>query len=235
MSASVARRGSPQRRLLKRRTNDLRRIDHAGLHQGLVVCRSPLPAECSAASQCAIGRCGRNSARHIVSSHGAAPPAAAAGRRGDYVDNVPNDMRLRSVMTPPSASSTLSAISAHVDSVGTDGGPPPALHPANEILFVSSVTAPFRASARPMMLAPVFSVTLVSAIRFPINEVVVPSVAELPICHATPQGFPPLINVTDDPAAVVSVLPVLKMNVAAALPWALRVSAPVSCADEAKQ
>src|SRR4051794_15578931 len=97
------------------------------------------------------------SAPHIVSSHGPAPPTAAAGRR-HYVADAPNDMRLRTVLTPPSASSTLSAINAHVDNVGTDGGPPPALHPANEILFVSSVTAPFLASARPMMFAPVFNV-----------------------------------------------------------------------------
>ncbi len=69
-----------------------------------------------------------------------------------------------------------------------------------------------------MMFASVFRVMLVSAIRFPMNDVVVPSVAELPIRHATPHGLPPLIRSTDDALAVVRVLPVLNMNVARHLP-----------------
>jgi hypothetical protein len=128
----------------------------------------------------------------------------------------------------------MSAITAHIASVGTGpgpgtgGGPPPALQGANEILLVSSVTAPFLASALPMMFAPVFRVMLVSAIRLPMNDVVVPSVAELPICQATPHGFPPLIRTTDDPLAVVNVLPVLKTKTAFAFPCALSVRVPVN-------
>jgi hypothetical protein len=95
-------------------------------------------------------------------------------------------------------------------------------------LFVSSVTAPFLASALPMMLAPVFKAILDSAIRLPTNDVVVPSVAELPICQATLHGFPPLIRATVDPLAVVNVVPVLKMKIAFALPCALSVSVPVN-------
>ena len=55
----------------------------------------------------------------------------------------------------------MSAITAHVASVGTGGGPPPALHGTKEMLLVSSVTAPFLASARPpLMFAPVLKVML---------------------------------------------------------------------------
>jgi hypothetical protein len=49
----------------------------------------------------------------------------------------------------------------------------------------SNVSAPFRASARPVRLAPVTIVMLVSAIRLPWNCVVEPSVAELPTCQYT--------------------------------------------------
>jgi hypothetical protein len=126
-------------------------------------------------------------------------------------------------------------MAAQVVKVGTAGGVPAAVHPTNEMLFVSSVTAPFLASARPMMFAPVFKVMLVSATRLPMNDVVVPSVAELPICQATPHGLPPLIKRTDDELAVVNVLPVLKMKVAAAFPCAFNVKVPVNPADDEKQ
>lgn len=76
-------------------------------------------------------------------------------------------------------------------------------------MLVSSVTAPFLASALPVRFAPVFKVMLDSAIRLPINDVVVPSVAEVPICQVTPHGFPLLIMTTDDPPAVVNALPTL--------------------------
>ena len=119
---------------------------------------------------------------------------------------------------------------------GTGAGPGAAvLHAVGVMLLVSSVTAPLRASARPIMFAPVVSVMLVSARMFPANEVVVPSVAELPTCQKTLHCDPPLIITTEEPLAVVSVLPILKMNTAAALPCALSVSVPVSCADDEKQ
>ena len=65
---------------------------------------------------------------------------------------------------------------------------------ALEMLLVSSVTAPFRASALPSTIsAPVFSVMLVSARIFPRKSVFVPRVAELPICQNTLQQFAPLL------------------------------------------
>jgi hypothetical protein len=50
-------------------------------------------------------------------------------------------------------------------------------------LFVSSVTAPPRASSLPDTLALVVIVMLVKARRLPINAVAVPIVAELPTCQ----------------------------------------------------
>ena len=45
------------------------------------------------------------------------------------------------------------------------------------------LTAPLRASRRPMTVAPLLSEMLASAITLPWNAVVVPSVAELPTCQ----------------------------------------------------
>ena len=79
----------------------------------------------------------------------------------------------------------------------------------SEMLLVSSVTAPFRASALPSTIsAPVVSVMLVSAIMFPRKSVPVPRVAELPICQNTLQQFEPLLVMTEELLAVVSVLPI---------------------------
>ncbi len=49
--------------------------------------------------------------------------------------------------------------------------------------LLMSVTAPLRASRRPITVAPLLSEMLASAIRLPWNAVVVPSVAELPTCQ----------------------------------------------------
>ncbi len=100
-----------------------------------------------------------------------------------------------------------------------------------EMILVSSVTAPLRASTRPPgMLVPVVSVMLVRAIRFPRNVVPVPSVAELPTCHQTSQPSAPLMRLTVAALAVVSALPIWKMKRAFLVPWPSRVRGPVSCA-----
>jgi hypothetical protein len=64
----------------------------------------------------------------------------------------------------------------------------------------------------------VFIVMLVNARMLPRNDVPVPIVAELPTCQNTLHRGPPLITTTDEPLAVVIVLPILKMNVALELP-----------------
>jgi hypothetical protein len=61
----------------------------------------------------------------------------------------------------------------------------------------------------------------VSAKIFPLNEVVVPRVAELPILHHTLQGSPP---VTDEPGDVMRVDAVLKIQT----PDPVRLRFPVS-------
>lgn len=114
----------------------------------------------------------------------------------------------------------------------TGAGVTAAEHAAKETLLVSIVTAPVRARARPAIVAPVVRLMLSRARILPTKVVVVPMVAELPTCQKTLQGEPPLITWTVDALAVVSVLPVLKIKTALALPWASRVSVPVSCADE---
>ncbi len=95
----------------------------------------------------------------------------------------------------------------------------PTAQPSASTLLVSSVTAPFRASARPpVTLALVFKVMLVSARMLPRKVVVVPTIAELPTCQKTLQGEPPLIKMTDELLAVVRVLPIWNMKTALALP-----------------
>src|SRR4051812_46874846 len=99
------------------------------------------------------------------------------------------------------------------------------------MLLLPSVTAPFRARARPANVAPVLMVMLVRARMLPTNVVVAPSVAELPTCQKTLQFDAPLITATDDPDAVVKVLPILKINEALGLPCASSVSVPVNWAE----
>ncbi len=72
----------------------------------------------------------------------------------------------------------------------------------------------------------------------PSNWLDVPRVAELPTCQYTFGGQvrPPLfVRSTDDPEALVSVLPILKRKVAFELPRKSRVSVPVRAADDEKQ
>ena len=145
------------------------------------------------------------------------------------------DFRLRNTTKPATARSSVITNIAHSESVGmaaTPPAPPPAQPPTR---LESRVTAPVRARSLPDAFAPVISVMLASARMLPANDVVLPSVAEEPTYQNTLQPEPPLIMFTLDALAVVSVLPIWKMNTALGLPWALSVSAPVNCADVAKQ
>jgi hypothetical protein len=80
------------------------------------------------------------------------------------------------------------------------------------------------------MFAPVVRVMLSWARIFPEKSVPVPRVAELPTRHSTPQELAllPLTKATDEPLAVVRVLPIRKTQTAFGLPWALRTRVPVS-------
>src|SRR5437763_15361896 len=105
------------------------------------------------------------------------------------------------------------------------------------MVFESRVTAPLRARARPDNPAPVVMVMLVSARMFPRNPLPVPRVAELPTTQFRfgGQGLLVLIRTTDEPLAVVSVLPILNRKFALGLPWKSRVNVPVRDADDEKQ
>ena len=71
------------------------------------------------------------------------------------------------------------------------------------------VTVPLRARARPQsILADVFNVMSVSARILPANDVLVPSVAELPTLQKTVLPCPPFVNKTEELLAVVSVDPI---------------------------
>jgi hypothetical protein len=97
------------------------------------------------------------------------------------------------------------------------------------IVLVSNVTAPFCAKASPhLMLALVFSVMLVSARMSPTNDVLVPSVAELPTLKNTLLPLAPLISEMLEPLAVVSVLPMLMTKTEFGLPCPLNVRVPVN-------
>jgi len=106
---------------------------------------------------------------------------------------------------------------------------------SEETLLASIVTAPFCAKALPNRLALVFRVILARARMLPTNAVSVPRVAELPICQNTLQAEAPLMRRIEALLAVVSVLPVWKMKTALGSPRPSSVSAPVNCADVAKQ
>jgi len=96
-----------------------------------------------------------------------------------------------------------------------------AAHVGAVIVLPSNVTAPVCTIAQPFSIAPLFIPMDVRARIFPINEVVVSSVAELPTLHHTLQESLP---VTEEPGEVISVDTVLKMKT----PDPLRVKFPVS-------
>src|SRR5450631_374129 len=113
--------------------------------------------------------------------------------------------------------------------------PPAPIRSHNVIVLESSVTAPVPAHAAPqVILEPVSSVMLACARMSPANDVVVPSVAELPTLQNTLPPCAPFNSETTDALAVVSVLAILKIKTEFGLPRPFRLSTPVNCADELK-
>ena len=97
----------------------------------------------------------------------------------------------------------------------------------------SRVTAPLRASARPMMVSPVCTVIEVRARMVPWKAEPVPSVAELPTCQKTLQAWAPLVRTTELAESVMSVEEgAWKMQTAFGSPPAFRVSAPPTSSDD---
>ena len=102
-----------------------------------------------------------------------------------------------------------------------------AAHDCVVMVLLSSVTAPFRASRRPWIVAPVVAVMDVRARTLPTRWELVPSVAELPTCQKTLHAVPPLRTTTELVEAVINVDEALKTNTASGLPRVLRVKVPV--------
>ncbi len=96
------------------------------------------------------------------------------------------------------------------------------------IALASNVAAPVRVMKWPFMLLPLTMVPLDKEMMVPLKVVPVPSVVELPTWKKTFEASAPLIRLTLAPVAVVSVLAIWKTY----WPWPLRVSTPVSAADE---
>jgi len=95
-------------------------------------------------------------------------------------------------------------------------------------VFVSSVTDPLRASARPRTVVPVLAVMEVRARIEPRKVELVPSVADAPICQNTLQACAPLIKLTELADAVVSDEPTWKMKTEFGLPCPFKVNVPVN-------
>jgi len=96
------------------------------------------------------------------------------------------------------------------------------------MVLVSKVTAPFRASARPITVLPVCTVTDVNAKMLPTKVVLVPRVAELPTWKNTLHAWAPLISMIVLFGAVIRVDPTWKMNTALGSFSPSRVTVPVT-------
>src|SRR5512140_3575874 len=96
-----------------------------------------------------------------------------------------------------------------------------------EIVSVSMVTAPFRASARPLTVTPVVMVIDVRAMTVPARVEPVPSVAELVTCQKTLHGLAPLMRATRLDDDVMSVEVAAKIQTEFGSFWPSSVSVPV--------
>ena len=101
-------------------------------------------------------------------------------------------------------------------------------------VIVSSmrVTSPLRASARPAMVTPLFTVIDVRARMVPVKSELVPRVAELPTCQNTLQAWAPSVRMTLLAESVTSLEGTWKMKTAFGSPPASRVSDPPTSSEE---
>lgn len=108
---------------------------------------------------------------------------------------------------------------------GPPGGRPT---PGMDTVSPISVTAPFLAKALPCSDTPLLKEIDAKAMTFPTNEVPVPKVADVPSSQKTLEAWAWFIRTTALVVAVVSVVPIWKMNSAFGLPRAFSVSVPVN-------
>lgn len=112
------------------------------------------------------------------------------------------------------------------DGGGVDGveeDPPEDAHTGRMIVLPSSVTSPFRASKRPLIVAPCAAVMLVKARIVPLMLELVPIVAELRTCQKTLQACAPPANRTLLELAKTRSLVAWKIQTELALPSSVRV------------
>src|ERR1700676_1042487 len=130
------------------------------------------------------------------------------------------------VMVEPAAPQMIEEVTGESAMVGT-------LEDAEHALTIVSlpliVTDPFLARARPVSVPPSRGM-LVNARILPAKWLPVCMVAELPTCQNTLQGDAPPPKATVAPVAVVSVLPIWKIQTSLELPVSVRV--PLSVAAE---
>jgi hypothetical protein len=101
------------------------------------------------------------------------------------------------------------------------------------IVSSSSVTAPLRARARPVMVAPCCTEIEVRARMVPTKTEDVLRVAELPTFQKTLQAWAPFSRTTELPTSVMSVeAGAWKIQTASGSPCAFRVSAPLTSSDD---
>jgi hypothetical protein len=117
--------------------------------------------------------------------------------------------------------------------VGVGVGGVVVVQPGTVMVSSSRVTAPLRASTRPVMVSPVCTVIDVRARMLPWKVEPVSSVAELPTCQKTLQAWAPFVRTTELPESVVSVEEgAWKIQTAFGSPSAFKVSAPETSSDD---
>ena len=94
------------------------------------------------------------------------------------------------------------------------------------MVFPAIVTAPVLANARPSSVAPVLNVIDCMASTVPLNDDVVPKVAELPTCQKILDAKAPPAKMTLRPEVVVNVVAICIMKIASAFPLASNVRSP---------
>ncbi len=99
----------------------------------------------------------------------------------------------------------------------------------------SRVMAAFSVITRPVHDVAAPRPTLVAAMSVPLKTVLAPTVAVDPTLQNTLRGLAPLIRVTAEAGAVVSVVPIWRMKMASGSPPASRVTVPVNWAAASKQ
>jgi hypothetical protein len=83
-----------------------------------------------------------------------------------------------------------------------------------ETALASEVTAASSARARPLRLLPLVRLLLAEARMLPVNELLVPRLADVPTFQNTLQGLPLPAMAMEEPEAVVMALPTWKIHAA---------------------